>query len=130
MTAIAERAGPPDWTGAALKISAVALVGVVWISSAIFGVYILAYYGGAIPASTLEDWNETLPKLYEAHTPAASTGIGAHWAILLLLGPVQLIGGIRQKVLDVHRWTGRAYAFAAVAAGVGGLGCRLIMSKP
>ena len=104
-----------------------------WISSAIFGFYILAYYGGAIPASTLQDWNETLPKLYEADAPAASTGIGAHFfdgAILLLLGPVQLIGGIRQKVLDVHRWTGRAYAFAAVAAGVGGLGCRLIMSKP
>ena len=92
-----------------------------WISSAIFGFYILAYYGGAIPASTLQDWNETLPKLYEADAPAASTGIGAHFfagAILLLLGPVQLIGGIRQKVLDVHRWTGRAYAFAAVAAGV------------
>jgi hypothetical protein len=47
---------------------------VVWISSAIFGAYILAYYGGAIPANTLEDWNATLPKLYEPHTPAASCG--------------------------------------------------------
>ncbi len=124
MTAIAERAGPPDWTGAALKISAVALVGVVWISSAIFGVYILAYYGGAIPASTLEDWNATLPKLYEAHTPAASVGIGAHFfagSVLLLLGPVQLIGWIRAKAPAVHRWTGRIYALAAFAAGVGGL---------
>ena len=98
-------------------------VGVVWISSAIFGVYILAYYGGAIPASTLEDWNATLPKLYEAHTPAASVGIGAHFfagSVLLLLGPVQLIGWIRAKAPAVHRWTGRIYALAAFAAGVVG----------
>ena len=39
----------------------------------------------------------------------------------MLLGPVQLIGGIRQKARDVRRWTERAYAFAALAAGVGGL---------
>jgi len=124
MTAIAEPPGPPDWTGAALHFSVMALVGAVWISSAIFGFYILAYYGGAIPASTLEDWNETLPKLYEAHTPAASTGMGAHFfagAILLLLGPVQLIGEIRQKAPAVHRWIGRVYAFAALGAGMGGL---------
>ena len=124
MTAIAERSEPPEWTGAALRISAVALVGAVWISSAIFGFYILAYYGGAIPASTLEDWNATLPWLYEAHTPAASAGIGAHFfagAVLLLLGPVQLIGEIRAKAPVVHRWIGRVYAFAAFAAGVGGL---------
>lgn len=124
MTAIMDERGPPEWTGAALRISAVALVGAVWISSAIFGFYILAYYGGAIPASTLEDWNATLPALYEAHTPAASVGIGAHFfagAVLLLLGPVQLIGEIRAKAPAVHRWIGRVYAFAAFAAGVGGL---------
>jgi len=124
MTAITDQAGLPEWTGAVLRFSAMALVGAVWISSAIFGFYILAYYGGAIPASTLEDWNETLPKLYEAHTPAASAGIGAHFfagAILLLLGPVQLIAEIRRRAPAVHRWTGRVYAFAAFAAGVGGL---------
>ena len=124
MTAIADERGPPEWTGAALRISAVALVGAVWISSGIFGFYILAYYGGAIPASTLEDWNATLPALYEAHTPAASVGIGAHFfagAVLLLLGPIQLIGEIRAKAPAVHRWIGRVYAFAAFAAGVGGL---------
>ena len=87
MTAIADERGPPAWTGAAVKVAGVALTGVVWISSAIFGAYILAYYGGAIPANTLEDWNATLPKLYEPHTPAASAGIGLHFfagAVLLL----------------------------------------------
>lgn len=124
MTALAQPVSPPRWTGAALRFASVALVGVVWVSSAIFGAYILAHYGGAIPANTMNDWNETLPRLYEAHTPMASAGIGLHFfagAMLLLLGPVQLIGAIRKHAPAVHRWIGRLYALAAFAAGVGGL---------
>lgn len=124
MTAIAETTRPPDWSAAALRWSAIALVGVVWLSSFIFGAYIIAFYGGAIPAQTLEDWNASLPKLYEANTPTASAGIGMHFfagAILLLFGPIQLIGEIRAKAPAVHRWIGRVYALAAFAAGVGGL---------
>lgn len=124
MTAIAQPMSPPPWTASALRWSSIALAGVVWISSAIFGAYILAYYGGAIPAGTMEQWNATLPKLYEPHTPAASAGIGLHFfagAVLLLLGPVQLISEVRRQAPAVHRWIGRVYAFAALAAGVGGL---------
>ena len=79
---------------------------------------------GAIPTGTLEDWNDTLPRLYEAHTLLASAGIDAHFfagAALLLLGPVQLIGEIRRQAPAVHKWTGRVYVFAAFAAGLGGL---------
>jgi hypothetical protein len=124
MTAIAEDIRPPEWTGAALRWSAIALVAAVWVSSAIFGLYIVAFFGGAIPAGTLEEWNQSLPKLYEARTPTASVGIGAHFfagAILLLLGPIQLVGQIRAKAPAVHHWLGRIYAFAALAAGLGGL---------
>ncbi|MEZ6030819.1 MAG: DUF2306 domain-containing protein [Hyphomonadaceae bacterium] len=86
--------------------------------------YVLAYYGGAIPAGTMEQWNATLPALYESHTPAASAGMGLHFfagAVLLLLGPVQLIGQVRAKAPAVHHWIGRLYALAAFSAGVGGL---------
>jgi hypothetical protein len=124
MTALAQPLSPPQWTASALRWSALALAGVVWISSAIFGAYILAFFGGAIPAGTLQEWNQSLPNLYAASTPAASVGIGAHFfagAALLLLGPVQLIGEIRAKAPAVHRWIGRIYAFAAFAAGIGGL---------
>lgn len=124
MTALAQPVSPPQWTASAMRWASIALVGVVWISSAIFGAYILAYYGGAIPAGTMEQWNATLPALYEAHTPVASFGMGLHFfagATLLLLGPVQLIGEVRRRAPAVHRWTGRVYAFAAFAAGVGGL---------
>lgn len=124
MTALVQPMSPPRWTGSALRLASIALVGAVWISSAIFGFYILAFYGGAIPANTLEDWNETLPRLYEANTPVASVGIGLHFfagAVLLLFGPIQLIGAIRAKAPAIHRWIGRIYALAALAAGVGGL---------
>lgn len=124
MTALAQPMSPPAWTGAVLRIASVALVAAIWISSAIFGVYILAFYGGAIPAGTLADWNETLPRLYEAGTPGASAGIGLHFfagAVLLLFGPIQLISQVRAKAPAVHRWIGRIYALAAFLAGVGGL---------
>jgi hypothetical protein len=124
MTALAQPMQPPQWTEGALKVASFALVAVVWISSAIFGAYILAYYGGAIPAGTMEQWNASLPALYEPHTPVASFGMGLHFfagATLLLLGPIQLIGAVRRKAPAVHHWIGRLHALAAVSAGVGGL---------
>ena len=72
-------------------------------------------HGGAIPAGTLADWNETLPLLYEAETPGASAGIGLHFfagAVLLLFGPIQLISQVRARAPAVHRWIGRIYALA------------------
>src|SRR5262245_40239681 len=113
-----------EGSAAALRWSAIALVAVVWLSAGIFGIYIIAFYGGAIPAATLQDWNATLPGLCDARTPEASVGIGAHFfagAVLLVLGPVQLVKQIRNRWLQVHKWMGRVYAFAAFAAGVGGL---------
>jgi len=124
MTALAQPMRPPEWTAAALRWTAIALVAVVWVSSAIFGAYIIAYYGGAIPANTLTDWNATLPRLYEAETPGASAGIGMHFfagAVLLLFGPIQLIGQVRVKAPAMHHWIGRVYTLAAFLAGVGGL---------
>ncbi|MEZ5938847.1 MAG: DUF2306 domain-containing protein [Hyphomonadaceae bacterium] len=124
MSTVAEDIRPPRWTADAVRISSVALVAAMWISSAIFGFYILAFYGGAIPADALEDWNVTLPKLYETNTPGASAGIGLHFfagAVLLTLGPLQLIAAIRSRAPAFHRWVGRIYALAAFLAGVGGL---------
>ena len=104
-------------TGGALLISS-------WISAAIFGVYILAFYLGAIPRGTMAGWNQTLPRLYEPATPMATLAMGGHFltgAILLVLGPVQFIGAIRRRVPAVHRWLGRLYVLSAGVAGVFGL---------
>jgi hypothetical protein len=108
----------------ALRSAAISLIAVVWISAAIFGLYIVAFYFGAVFDGTLDQWNHDLPRLHDPQSPLAGIGIGLHFAagtILLLLGPVQLIASLRQRVPAVHRWIGRFYASAALLAGLGGL---------
>ena len=39
-----------------------ALVSIVWISAATFGLYIVAFYGGAVSDGTPDRWNEALPR--------------------------------------------------------------------
>jgi hypothetical protein len=109
---------------AALHWAALALVCVVWVSAAIFGVYIVAFYFGAVFDGAPDQWNKALPHLYDGHTMLATIGIGAHFAagtILLLLGPVQLIAAVRERVPRLHRWIGRLYASTALISGLGGL---------
>jgi hypothetical protein len=104
-------------TGGALLLSS-------WISAAIFGAYILAFYLGAIPRGTMAGWNQTLPRLYEPTTPMATLAMGGHFltgAILLVLGPVQFIQAIRNRIPAIHRWLGRLYVLSAGVAGVFGL---------
>jgi hypothetical protein len=114
-----------DWRTQALRLSAILLVAVSWISAAIFGAYILAFYGGAAFGGVLDRWNQTLPHLHETATRVATLAIGLHFltgGTLLLLGPVQLIAPIRARWPRFHRWTGRLYVLAAALAGIGGLG--------
>ena len=105
------------WSGAALAA-------IAWLSAALFGAYIVIHYAGALADGTSEQWNMDLPGLFDARTPASTAGIALHFAaggILLLLGPVQLLGGVRRRWPAFHRWSGRLYAGCALAAGLGGL---------
>jgi hypothetical protein len=107
-----------SWSGAGL-------VAASWASAACFGIYILAFYLGAIPAGHLEQWNGNLAGLYDRGNLAALLAMAAHLAtgaIVLLLGPVQLIGAVRNRWPRVHRWLGRIYVGTAGVAGLGGLG--------
>lgn len=107
-----------------LRWSGVALVVTAWTSALLFGLYILAFYAGALARGDLAEWNETLPRLYELATPAATVGIGLHFAaggVILVLGSIQLVGTIRTRYPALHRRIGRVYATTALAAGVGGL---------
>lgn len=108
-----------------LRWSGIGLVAVSWISAASFGLYILAFYLGAIPAGRLDQWNGNLPGLYQQGNLTALFAIAAHFAtgaIILLLGPVQLIAGLRRRWPAFHRWSGRLYVVTAIIAGLGGLG--------
>ena len=108
-----------------VRWSGTGLVAASWVSAACFGLYILAYYLGAIPAGHLDQWNGNLPGLYERRNIAALLAMAAHLAtgaIILLLGPVQFIGSVRSRWPALHRWLGRIYVFTAGVAGLGGLG--------
>lgn len=111
-------------SAAVLRWSATALVGTVWLSATLFGLYILAFYAGAVTDGKMAKWNEVLPRLYESATPAANAGIAVHFAaggIILALGCIQLMAGIRDRFPAAHRWIGRVYVTASILAGIGGL---------
>jgi hypothetical protein len=107
-----------------LRWSGVALVATVWGSATLFGLYILAFYAGALAEGEMVKWNGNLAGLYQPGARAATAGIGLHFAaggVILVLGCIQLMGGVRRRWPAVHRWTGRVYVTASALAGVGGL---------
>jgi uncharacterized membrane protein len=111
-------------SAALLRWTSLALVSTVWISSTLFGLYILAFYAGALVEGNMQQWNQVLPRIYEPETPAATAGIGVHFAaggVILVLGFIQLIGAIRTHYPALHRWLGRIYVVASLLAGLGGL---------
>lgn len=100
------------------------LVATVWTSALIFGVYIFVFYFLSSINGEIAQWNEVLPDLYSEDAPAATFGIGVHFAagsLILMLGCIQLIGRIRQSYPAVHRWLGRVYVASALITGIGGL---------
>lgn len=114
----------PGWRARAFHWSARSLVAATWLSGAIFGAYILAFFGGLALRGSADRWNESLPQLHDAANPLSTVAIGLHFAaggVLLLLGPVQLIGGIRRRHPALHRGLGRLYLLCAGLAGIGGL---------
>jgi len=127
MATVASLASGPgrEWPSRALFWIARLLVAASWISGVLFGVYILLFFGGTALTGAAERWNESLPGLHDGTTPLAVVAIGAHFltgGLLLVLGPVQLIGAIRRTAPALHRWLGRFYVAAAAIAGVGGVG--------
>ncbi|MFL9960064.1 DUF2306 domain-containing protein [Paraburkholderia sediminicola] len=101
-----------------------ALYAVTWISMTCFALYIAIFYGGAIPAHALEDWNLLLPDVYVKGALVQTAAIAAHFiagAVLLAIGPAQIITGHHGITPKLHRVTGRIYAAAAAFAGFGGL---------
>jgi hypothetical protein len=126
---------PPQLRGAAMaetafRWSAVALVCAVWISATLFGLYIVAFYLGALADGQVAKWNQNLPGLYEPHSPAATSALGLHFlagGVILILGCIQLLAPVRSRWPALHRWLGRVYVSAALLAGLGGLTFVLIV---
>lgn len=110
-------------SSASLKCMGFILIGTVWISAGLFGLYILAFYFSPIYAGDMQQWNKGLPGLYVKGS-VANPGIGIHFAaggMILILGSVQLIDRLRVNYLTLHRWIGRVYIICCVIAALGGL---------
>ncbi|MBT8145206.1 MAG: DUF2306 domain-containing protein [Gammaproteobacteria bacterium] len=106
------------------QLSCRSLMAVVWFSCAFFGLYILANYAAAYFDNDLLRWNNVLPEIYVPGEPAATVGIGLHFAaggLILILGGIQLIDGLRNRFPKLHRWTGRVYVLASMVTAIGGL---------
>lgn len=107
-----------------LQLAGRLLVATVWISTILFGLFILSFYFVALLKGNTAQWNEVLPGLYDMKTESATVGIGIHFAaggIILILGCIQLIDSIRVKYIALHRWLGRIYIVASLLTAVGGL---------
>lgn len=114
----ARRGGGLRWPVAALTVT-------VWVSSALFAVFILAFYLGALRQDDLSSWNAFLPGLHvDDGSTSATAGIGVHFALgalILLLGPIQLLSSVRERWPRLHRVAGRIYVASAILTGLGGL---------
>lgn len=111
-------------TDKALNLAMKLLVGTVWISATLFGLYILLFYFAALLLEETDRWNHVLPDLFNTSTRTATLGIGLHFAaggIILVLGCIQLLKGIRTRYPAVHRWLGRLYVLSALLTAIGGL---------
>ncbi len=112
------------WTSWLFDYCSRALAVTTWLSCAMFGLYILIFYAGALASHSAARWNGVLPGLYTGSHTAATYGMGVHFAaggVILAMGFIQLLGGVRAHAPFLHRWLGRIYVTAAVLAGLGGL---------
>jgi len=108
-----------------VSITGTLLVTIVWISSGLFGLYIVAHYGGGFINGNMEQWNGLFnPNLYDPGYATATRSIGLHFlagGIILVLGSLLLIEWIRNRFLNFHRWLGRLYVTVCILTAVGGL---------
>ncbi|RDS83912.1 DUF2306 domain-containing protein [Dyella monticola] len=122
--AIAYDAQRAHWASRVFDYSSRALAITTWLSCALFGLYILVFYAGALASNSAARWNTALPGLYTGPHAAATFAMGIHFAaggVILALGFIQLLNAVRVRVPALHRWLGRIYVTAAALAGAGGL---------
>ncbi len=96
---------------------------VVWLSTLLFGLYILAFYVSSYTVDP-ESWNQSLAGLYVHGGTLANNSIGLHFfagGVILILGCIQLLPLVRKRAPGVHRMSGRVYLLSCLVAAIGGL---------
>jgi hypothetical protein len=115
-----------DMAGRILRASAA-----IWFLTALAGqwlfvYYIASFYGPSTLSGDFESWrrNKSLIDGYVADDATGNLFFAAHVLIAAILtygGTLQLIPQVRDRAIAFHRWNGRVFLLAAVAAASAGL---------
>ncbi|GAA6205812.1 DUF2306 domain-containing protein [Thalassotalea sp. SU-HH00458] len=90
----------------------------------LFAAYVGLFYGGATLNGDISQWNEVMPHGYVEGDFVGNLAVGVHLLlafIVLVAGPLQFIGQIRNNAPAFHRLLGRIYIFTAFILSIGGL---------
>ena len=118
---MARRAPGVDALSAAAKLwLAVTIVG-----QAVFLYYIVGFYGAPTLAGDFAAWNRQpmLQRGYVAGDTVGNLAFAVHVmlaAVIVLAGTLQFFPQIRARALWLHRWNGRVFLTAAIAASLAG----------
>jgi len=99
------------------------LLFVLFVGGIFFAIYILAAYAWSGFFRRFDLWNTLLGNLYIPGKALATIGIGIHvfsGAVIVAIGPLQLLPSIRNNSPKFHRYAGRVYLSAAMLACLGG----------
>lgn len=111
---------------AALSRMAALWLGITLIGQWVFAYFIAGFYGASTLQGNFEDWakNKALIKGFVPGDTAGNWAFAAHVllaAIIAFAGILQLLPQIRARALALHRWNGRIFMLAVLAASIGGL---------
>jgi uncharacterized membrane protein len=92
----------------------------------VFAYFIIGFYGSSTLQGHFEEWtkNKALIKGYVPGDTAGNRAFAAHMllaATIALGGVLQLVPQIRAHAIAIHRWNGRIFMLAVLAASIGGL---------
>lgn len=113
-----------DFTSRAFRAVASSWLAIAFIGQMIFAFYILMFYGGTTASGKLEQWNHSGQEFYLKGDLMGNIIFALHVLmafIVTILGPFQLISGIRKLLPKWHRWSGRIYIASAFLISVDGL---------
>lgn len=96
------------------------------IGQLIFVAYMAGFYGPSVITGDYAQWtrNASLIDGYKAGDTFGNLGFISHIGLAVVitsLGIAQLLPALRQHAPLVHRWCGRIFLLAALAAAIGGL---------
>jgi hypothetical protein len=117
---------PSDFSRVALARAAAFWFIIAAIGQAIFVAYMAGFYGPTLASGDFVQWTreKNLIDGYKPGDTVGNLGFISHIGVAFIvtsLGIAQLIPALRQRAPSVHRWCGRLFILAALAAAIGGL---------